>query len=100
MESKIPRAIGPVYKAKRFKIPAQQRNCEDSCSRRRACSDAPLGGSAAAEGGLISAPRAAGHGQRAGLPGEIVGSKLHAAAGCEGSAPAFERRGCSRFACG
>lgn len=100
MESKIPLAVGPVCKAKRFKINAQQMNCKDSCSHRWGCSNVPLGGSAAMEGRLISEPRAAGNGQHMGLLEEIVGSKLHVPTGCKGSLPAFEWLGYSSFTCG
>lgn len=75
MESKIPLAVGPVCKAKRFKINAQQMNCKDSCSHRWGCSNVPLGGSAAMEGRLTSEPRAAENGQHMELLEEIVGSK-------------------------
>lgn len=100
MESKKPLAIGPIYKAKRFKINAQQMNCKDSCSHRWGCSDVPLGGSAATEGRLISAPRATGNGQHMELPAETGGSKLHVPAGCEGFLPTSECLGYSCFACG
>ena len=95
MASKIPLALGPVYKAKRFKINAQQMNRKGSC-----CSDVPLGGSAATEGRFISEPGAAGNGQHAGLPDEIVGLKRRVPAGREGSLPAFECLGYSCFAGG
>lgn len=100
MESKIPLAVGPVCKAKRFKINAQQMNCKDSCSHRWGCSNVPLGGSAAMEGRLTSEPRAAENGQHMELLEEIVGSKLHVPTGCKRSLPAFEWLGYSFFTCG